>query len=117
MTNQEVCAQLHKLSPEVEVVALVGPSGELEGYVGPAEVEAIVGPMLTPLFTLADRAGQELGRGALNLLITEGSRGLVVAHDLGGGRALALVVRPGAALGLLLDDLRAAADQLNRLAA
>ncbi len=64
MTNQEVCAQLHKLSPEVEVVALVGPSGALEGYVGPAEVEAIVGPMLTPLFTLADRAGQELGRGA-----------------------------------------------------
>lgn len=117
MTNQEVCAQLHKLSPEVEVVAVVGPSGELEGYVGPADVESLVGPMITPLITLADRAGQELGRGALSLLITDGSRGQLIAQDLGGGRALALIVRPGAALGLLLDDLRAAADQLHRIAA
>jgi uncharacterized protein len=117
MTNQDVCAQLHKLSPEVEVVALVGPSGELDGYVGPAEVESLIGPMITPLLTLADRAGQELGRGTLSLLITQGSRGQVIAQDLGGGRALALIVRPGAALGLLVDDVRAAADQLNRLAA
>ncbi|MEL6350005.1 MAG: roadblock/LC7 domain-containing protein [Myxococcota bacterium] len=110
-------SQLRQLNPEVEAVVILSPDGALESVDADAEIIDALGPILTTLLTMADRASKELGRGALDQFIVRGGRGLVVAQDLFGGRLLAVIARRGGRLGLLLDDVSACAAQLEHVAA
>lgn len=106
---------LRAVSPEVVMAAVIAGDGEIESFSGPGEdQEGVIGPLSTTLTGLAARAVQELGRGGLQTLILEGSQGHVVARELGDGRTLVAVASPGARLGLLLDDVRACADEVAR---
>ena len=108
-------AALRTVSPDVVMAAVIGGDGEIEAFSGEAKgVEELLPPLSTTLATLAARAIQELGRGGLECVILEGTLGHVVARELGGGRVLVAVANSGARLGLLLDDVRACADEVAR---
>lgn len=108
---------LRQLNPEVEAVVILSPDGALEAVDAEDRLIDALGPILTSLATMADRASKELGRGALEHFILRGVHGLVVAQDLFGGRLLAVVVRQSGRLGLLLDDIRMCAHKLDNVAA
>jgi predicted regulator of Ras-like GTPase activity (Roadblock/LC7/MglB family) len=106
---------LRTVSPEVVLAAIIGGDGEVEAFSGQVEdLEGVVGPVSTTLSTLAARAVQELGSGGLQSIILEGTMGHVIARELGGGRTLVAVASSNARLGLLLDDVRACASEVNR---
>ncbi|TVQ90022.1 MAG: hypothetical protein EA397_13775 [Deltaproteobacteria bacterium] len=121
LLNHVTLQNLRKLSPAVDLAILIDPEGAI--LASSPEIDEgnplgeIAAPMLTALAGLAERTTRELGRGLLQEFILRGPAGHVVARDLGDGRILAIVARPSAQLGLLLDDIDAAADTLTRSAA
>lgn len=104
---------LRQLNPTIEAAVLLAADGAVEAADTHTSLEDVLGPMLTTLATVGDRCGRELGRGALRRVVLEGSRGLLIAQDLPGGRLLAVLSGEEGHLGLLLDDVRAAAEQLD----
>ena len=119
--NHVTLQNLRKLSPAVDLAILIDPEGAI--LAASPEIDEgnplgdIAAPMLTALAGLAERTTRELGRGLLQEFILRGPAGHVIARDLGDGRILAIVARPSAQLGLLLDDIDAAASTLTRSAA
>ena len=105
-------AQLRNISPDVVAAAVLSPEGEILAVDTDADLEDVIGPILTTFSTMAERTVQELGRGGLKQVVLEGTQGLVVVHDLGGGQTLTAIANPHARLGLLLDDVRACAASL-----
>lgn len=111
---QEAIETLRRVSPDVIIAAIVGLDGEIEAVSGQGELDDVVGPTMTTFGTIAARVVQELGRGALQRSILQGSYGNIVAEDVGDGRVLVVVAEPAARLGLLIDDVTACVGQLGR---
>lgn len=109
---QHVIETLRHTSPKVVAAAVVGLDGEIHAVSADQEMDAVVGPAFTALDTVAQRAVQELGRGQLTRCVLEGSFGWMVVHDVGDGRSLVAVSDEGTRLGLLMEDVRACAEQL-----
>ncbi|TNE86482.1 MAG: hypothetical protein EP330_22350 [Deltaproteobacteria bacterium] len=106
---QHALESLRHACPQVVAAAVVGLDGELHAVTADQDLDGVVGPTYTALDTVAQRAVQELGRGQLTFCLLEGAFGRIVVQDTGDGRALVVVSDEGARLGLLLDDVRAAA--------
>lgn len=100
---------LRAICPEVVAAAVVGGDGALLATHADAEHAEVIGPVVTTLGGLSERAVQELGRGGLELAVLNGTNGYVVLADLGRGRVLAVVAERAARLGLLLDDVHVCA--------
>lgn len=111
---QSAIEQLRQISPEVLAVAVIGVNGELQADAAPEELAELLGPSGTTLSAIASRTAMELGRGALQTTIVDGSNGRVVAHDVGQGRTLVVVADPAARLGLLLSDIQACGETIAR---
>jgi CheY-like chemotaxis protein len=83
----------------VHAVVLADRSGRLIGRAGRADDIATLGALTACLVSASDEVGAEVGRGALQSLILEHGRGLLLVSTVGEAAVLTLVLDDPAALG------------------
>jgi len=82
----------------------------------PAGVEEDrVSAMSAAMLSLGERIATELGRGILDQVFIHGKNGYVVLMSVGEDAVLTVLAREQAKLGLIMLDMRRAAEDLSRL--
>ena len=100
-------------SPEVEAAAVVSADGLPMASALPSHVEEDrLAAMSAALLTLGERAADNLGKGELAQVFVEGSNGHVILMSAGGNAVLVAVTSKGAKAGLILFEMRKAADRV-----
>lgn len=100
-------------SPEVQASALVSLDGFTMASALPDGMhEDRVGAMSAAILGLGERAAAELGRGQLSQVFIEGDGGYVVLIAAGDRAVLTCLAGIEAKLGLVLYDMRTAADRI-----
>lgn len=103
-------------SPDIEASAVVSVDGLPIATALPREVEEDrVSAMSAAMLSLGERIASELGRGGLSEVQIKGERGYVILQSLGTEAVLTVLARESAKLGLVLLDMRRAADDLAKL--
>ncbi len=107
----EVLNQLMVDSPDIQAAALVSMDGFTIASALPKGMqEDRVGAMSAAILGLGERAAAELGRGHLTQVFIEGAEGYVVLVAAGDRGVLTVLAPRDAKLGLVLYDMKAAAD-------
>ena len=100
-------------SPEVEAAAVVSADGLPMASALPSHVEEDrLAAMSAALLTLGERAADNLGKGELAQVFVEGSNGHVILMAAGLNAVLVAVTSKGAKAGLILFEMRKAADRV-----
>lgn len=100
-------------SPEVEAAAVVSADGLPMASALPAYVEEDrLAAMSAALLTLGERAADNLGKGALAQVFVEGANGHVILMAAGESAVLVAVTAREAKAGLILFEMRKAADRV-----
>lgn len=108
---REALEHLMQESTDIEAAALVSLDGFMIASALPEGMhEDRVGAMSAAILALGERAAAELGRGQLTQVFIEGAQGYVLIVAAGGRAVLTVLARREAKLGLVLYDMRAAAD-------
>jgi predicted regulator of Ras-like GTPase activity (Roadblock/LC7/MglB family) len=103
--------RLMEENPEVEAAALVSLDGFTMASALPEGMqEDRVGAMSAAILGLGERAATELGRGHLSQVFIEGESGYVMLIAAGDRAVLTCLAGKQAKLGLVLYDMREAAD-------
>ena len=103
-------------SPDIQAAALVSMDGFTMASALPAGMqEDRVGAMSAAILGLGERAAAELGRGQLTQVFIEGDDGYVVLIAAGDRAVLTALAQPDAKLGLVLYDMKAAADVISEI--
>ncbi len=103
--------QLMQESQEIQAAALVSLDGFTMASALPEGMqEDRVGAMSAAILGLGERAAAELGRGSLSQVFIEGDDGYVMLIAAGQRGVLTCLADSEAKLGLVLYDMRAAAD-------
>ena len=103
-------------SPDVQAAALVSLDGFTMASALPAGMqEDRVGAMSAAILGLGERAALELGRGKLSQVFIQGEGGYVLLIAAGTRSVLTCLADEDAKLGLLLYDMRAAADAVGEI--
>jgi predicted regulator of Ras-like GTPase activity (Roadblock/LC7/MglB family) len=103
-------------SPDIEASAVVSVDGLPIATALPRDVEDDrVSAMSAAMLSLGERIASELGRGALSEVQIKGEQGFVILQSLGTEAVLTVLAREGAKIGLVLLDMRRAADDLSKL--
>lgn len=103
-------------SPDIEASAVVSVDGLPIATALPRDVEEDrVSAMSAAMLSLGERIASELGRGDLSEVQIKGEKGYVILQSLGTEAVLTVLVREGAKLGLILLDMRRAAEDLSKL--
>lgn len=103
-------------SPDIEASAVVSVDGLPIATALPREVEEDrVSAMSAAMLSLGERIASELGRGNLSEVQIKGEKGFVILQSLGTEAVLTVLAREGAKMGLVLLDMRRAADDLSKL--
>lgn len=114
--EDRLAAALNKLmneSREISASALVSLDGFTMASALPEGMqEDRVGAMSAAILGLGERAAAELGRGSLSQVIIEGDGGYVMLISAGERAALTCLADTDAKLGLVLYDMRTAADAI-----
>jgi predicted regulator of Ras-like GTPase activity (Roadblock/LC7/MglB family) len=71
--------------------------------------------MSAAMLSLGERIATELGRGSLEQVYVKGQKGYVVLMSVGEEAVLTALAREQAKLGLILLDMRRAAEDLSKL--
>lgn len=101
------------VSPEVEAAAVVTADGLPVASALPPEVEEDrLAAMSAALITLGERAADNLGKGGLAQVFVEGEDGYVVLMAAGYDAVLVCVTTKGTKVGLVLFELRRAAERV-----
>ncbi len=101
------------VSPDVEAAALVSMDGFVMASALPAGMqEDRVGAMSAAILGLGERAAAELGRGHLTQVFIEGEDGYVILIAAGERAVLTALTLSKSKLGLVLYDMKAAADEM-----
>ncbi len=100
-------------SQDIQAAALVSLDGFTMASALPDGMhEDRVGAMSAAILGLGERAAAELGRGSLSQVFIEGEGGYVMLIAAGGRAVLTCLADTDAKLGLVLYDMRAAADSM-----
>lgn len=100
----------------VEASATVSVDGLIMASALPADVEEDrVSAMSAAMLSLGERIAGELGRGSLNQVYIRGEQGHVLVMAIGEEAVLTVLAREDARLGLVLLDMRRAAEDLEKL--
>lgn len=100
-------------SPEVEAAAVVSADGlPMASALPPHVQEDRLAAMSAALLTLGERAADNLGKGELAQVFVEGSNGHVILMSAGGNAVLVAVTAREAKAGLILFEMRRAADSV-----
>ncbi len=103
-------------TPDIEASAVVSLDGLIMASSLPAGVEEDrVAAMSAAMLSLGERIAGELGRGALEQVFVRGGNGYVLLRAVGEVAVLTVLARETAKLGLLLLDMKRAADDLARI--
>jgi len=107
----EVLNHLMAESPDIQASALVSMDGFTMASALPSGMqEDRVGAMSAAILGLGERAAAELGRGHLTQVFIEGAGGYVLLVAAGDRGVLTVLAQKDAKLGLVLYDMKAAAD-------
>jgi uncharacterized protein len=108
--------ELQASSPDIEASAVVSVDGLSIASALPQGVEEDrVSAMSAAMLSLGERIATELGRGSLEQVYVKGEKGYVVLMSVGEEAVLTALAREQAKLGLILLDMRRAAEDLSRL--
>ena len=108
--------ELQASSPDVEASAVVSVDGLSIASALPQGVEEDrVSAMSAAMLSLGERIATELGRGTLEQVYVKGEKGYVFLMSIGEDAVLTVLAREQAKLGLILLDMRRAADDLSAL--
>jgi predicted regulator of Ras-like GTPase activity (Roadblock/LC7/MglB family) len=107
---------LQASSGDIQGSAVVSVDGLIMASSLPAGVEEDrVSAMSAAMLSLGERIAGELGRGALDQVYIHGKAGYVVLMSVGVEAVLTVLAREQAKLGLIMLDMRRAAEDLSRL--
>jgi len=107
---------LQASSPDIEASAIVSVDGLTIASALPQDVEEDrVSAMSAAMLSLGERIASELGRGTLDQVYIKGQNGYVVLMAVGEEAVLTALAREKAKLGLILLDMRRAAEDLVKL--
>jgi predicted regulator of Ras-like GTPase activity (Roadblock/LC7/MglB family) len=108
--------ELQASSPDIEASAVVSVDGLTIASALPQGVEEDrVSAMSAAMLSLGERIATELGRGSLAQVYIKGEKGYVVLMSVGSEAVLTALAREQAKLGLILLEMRRAAEDLTRL--
>lgn len=111
---RSVLRELNASSPEIEASAAITTDGFIIGSVlGKGIDEDRFAAMCASLLALADRAADEISRGALKQVMIEGSQGVMLLVHAGSDAVLALAVKPTASLGRIFIEARKTAANIH----
>ena len=103
-------------TPDVEASAIVSVDGLIIASSLPAGVEEDrVSAMSAAMLRLGERISAELGRGQLDQVYIHGKQGYVLLMSAGNDAVLTVLAREGAKLGLVLLEMRRAAEDISKL--
>lgn len=103
-------------TPDIEASAVVSVDGLIMASSLPAGVEEDrVSAMSAAMLSLGERIAGELGRGGLDEVYIHGDEGYVLLMASGMDAVLTVLAREQAKLGLVLLEMRRAAQDLERL--
>ncbi|MCX6071327.1 MAG: roadblock/LC7 domain-containing protein [Chloroflexi bacterium] len=103
-------------TPDVEASAVVSVDGLIMASSLPAGVEEDrVSAMSAAMLSLGERIAGELGRGSLDEVYIHGDEGYVLLMASGMDAVLTVLAREQAKLGLVLLEMRRAAQDLEQL--
>ena len=103
-------------TPDCEASAVVSVDGLIMASSLPAGVEEDrVSAMSAAMLSLGERISTELGRGTLHQVFVHGKKGYVVLMSVGVEAVLTVLTREQAKLGLIMLDMRRAAEDLGKL--
>jgi predicted regulator of Ras-like GTPase activity (Roadblock/LC7/MglB family) len=107
---------LQASSPDIEASAVISVDGLSIASALPQEVEEDrVSAMSAAMLSLGERISSELGRGSLEQVYIKGEKGYVILMSVGDEAVLTALAREQAKLGLILLDMRRAAEALHKL--
>ncbi len=108
--------ELQASSPDIEASAVVSVDGLSIASALPQGVEEDrVSAMSAAMLSLGERIATELGRGTLEQVYIKGEKGYVILMSVGKEAVLTALAREQAKLGLILLDMRRAAEDLSKL--
>lgn len=100
-------------SPDIEGSAIVSVDGlSIASSLHQEIEEDRVSAMSAAMLSLGERIASELGRGSLEQVYIRGENGYVLLMAVGEEAVLTVMAREGAKLGLILLDMRRAAEDL-----
>jgi len=105
--------ELQASSPDTEASAVVSVDGLSIASALPQGIEEDrVSAMSAAMLSLGERIANELGRGSLEQVYIKGEKGYVILMSVGKDAVLTALARDQAKLGLILLDMRRAAEDL-----
>lgn len=103
-------------TPDLEGAATVSLDGLILASVLPAGTdEDRVSAMAAALLSLGERTAQELQRGTLEQVYVRGDNGYIILMAAGPEAVLEVIAGGGAKLGMVLLDMKRAAQEVTRL--
>lgn len=103
-------------TPDVEGAAMVSVDGLVLASALPAGTdEDRVSAMAAALLSLGERTSQELQRGTLEQVYVKGSGGYIILMQAGSEAVLQTIAGSAAKLGMVLLEMKRAAQELGRL--
>jgi len=103
-------------TPDVQASAVVSVDGLIMASSLPSGVEEDrVSAMSAAMLSLGERIAGELGRGILDEVYIHGNDGYVILMASGGNAVLTVLAREQARLGLVLLEMRRAAQDLAKV--
>jgi predicted regulator of Ras-like GTPase activity (Roadblock/LC7/MglB family) len=111
-----VLTELNGTSADIEASGVISTDGLMMASVLPANMdEDRVGAMSAAMLSLGDRTAHELGRGTLEQVLIKGGRGYVLMTYAGTEAVLTVLAKPNAKLGLILLDVKRAAQSISEM--
>lgn len=113
---QQALKTLVSSTPDLEGAATVSLDGLVLASVLPAGTdEDRVSAMAAALLSLGERTSDELARGSLEQVYVKGSNGYIILMAAGREAVLEVIAGQGAKLGMVLLDMKRAAQEISRL--
>jgi predicted regulator of Ras-like GTPase activity (Roadblock/LC7/MglB family) len=113
---QQVLRALVTNTPDVEGAAMVTTDGlPLASALPSGADEDRVSAMAAAVLSMGERTAQELQRGTLEQVYVKGDTGYVILMQSGPEAVLEAIAGPSAKLGMVLLDMKRAAQELSRL--
>lgn len=108
--------ELHASSPDIEASAIVSVDGLIIASALPTDTEEDrVSAMSAAMLSLGERIASELGRGSLEQVYIKGEKGIVLLVSVGEEAVLTALAREQSKIGLILLEMRHAAEDLKNL--
>ena len=108
--------ELHASSPDIEASAIVSVDGLIIASALPTDTEEDrVSAMSAAMLSLGERIASELGRGSLEQVYVKGEKGIVLLVSVGEEAVLTALAREQSKIGLILLEMRHAAEDLKNL--